>query len=81
MDWLRDRTWATLAGAAIGDALGGATEGWTPEQIQQRHGGRGQAEARRQPLQSHRPHGHDGRCRSVDAHGIPKGTPKALERD
>ena len=33
MDWLRDRTWATLAGAAIGDALGGATEGWTPEQI------------------------------------------------
>ena len=40
MDWLRDRAWATLAGAAIGDALGGATEGWTPEQIQQRHGGR-----------------------------------------
>ena len=40
MDWLRDRTSATLAGAAIGDALGGATEGWTPEQIQQRHGGR-----------------------------------------
>ena len=39
MDWLRDRTLATLAGAAIGDALGGATEGWTPEQIQQRHGG------------------------------------------
>ena len=39
MDWLRDRTWATLAGAAIGDARGGATEGWTPEQIQQRHGG------------------------------------------
>ncbi len=39
MDWLRERTWATLAGAAIGDALGGATEGWTPEQIQQRHGG------------------------------------------
>jgi ADP-ribosylglycohydrolase len=39
MDWLRDRTWATLAGAAIGDALGGATEGWNPEQIQQRHGG------------------------------------------
>ncbi len=39
MDWLRDRTWATLAGAAVGDALGGATEGWTPEQIQERHGG------------------------------------------
>jgi hypothetical protein len=39
MDWLRDRTLATLAGAAIGDALGGATEGWNPEQIQQRHGG------------------------------------------
>jgi ADP-ribosylglycohydrolase len=39
VDWLRDRTWATLAGAALGDALGGATEGWTPEQIQERHGG------------------------------------------
>ncbi|HYP45091.1 MAG TPA: ADP-ribosylglycohydrolase family protein [Propionibacteriaceae bacterium] len=39
MDWLRDRTWATLAGAAIGDALGGATEGFSPQQIQQRHGG------------------------------------------
>ena len=32
--------WAVLAGAAVGDALGGATEGWTPEQIQARHGGR-----------------------------------------
>ena len=39
MNGLRDRTWAVLAGAAVGDALGGATEGWTPEQIQQRHGG------------------------------------------
>ncbi len=39
MNWFRDRTWAVLAGAAVGDALGGATEGWTPEQIQQRHGG------------------------------------------
>jgi ADP-ribosylglycohydrolase len=39
VDRLRDRTWATLAGAAIGDALGGATEGWTPEQIESRHGG------------------------------------------
>jgi ADP-ribosylglycohydrolase len=38
-DWLRDHTWAVLAGAAVGDALGGATEGWTPEQIQRRHGG------------------------------------------
>ena len=28
-----------LAGAAVGDALGGATEGWTPEQIEERHGG------------------------------------------
>ena len=26
--------------AAVGDALGGATEGWTPEQIVERHGGR-----------------------------------------
>ena len=33
------RVWAVLAGAAVGDALGGATEGWTPEQIQSRHGG------------------------------------------
>ncbi len=39
MDILRDRTWAVLAGAAVGDALGGATEGWTPEAIQARHGG------------------------------------------
>jgi len=39
MDWLAERTWAVLAGAAVGDALGGATEGWTPEQIRQRHGG------------------------------------------
>ena len=36
---LEARTWAVLAGAAVGDALGGATEGWTPEQIQARHGG------------------------------------------
>jgi ADP-ribosylglycohydrolase len=28
-----------VAGAAVADALGGATEGWTPEQIQQRYGG------------------------------------------
>lgn len=28
-----------LAGAAVGDGLGSATEGWTPEQIQDHHGG------------------------------------------
>lgn len=28
-----------LVGAAIGDALGGATEGWRPDQIQARYGG------------------------------------------
>jgi ADP-ribosylglycohydrolase len=28
-----------LAGAAVGDALGGATEGWTAEQIRERYGG------------------------------------------
>jgi ADP-ribosylglycohydrolase len=28
-----------LSGAAVGDALGGATEGWTPEQIRERYGG------------------------------------------
>ncbi|MCC9176822.1 ADP-ribosylglycohydrolase family protein [Arthrobacter sp. zg-Y750] len=37
---LQDRVAGVLAGAAVGDALGGATEGWTPEQIQERHGGR-----------------------------------------
>jgi ADP-ribosylglycohydrolase len=36
---LEARTWAVLAGAAVGDALGGATEGWTVDQIQTRHGG------------------------------------------
>jgi ADP-ribosylglycohydrolase len=36
---LEARTWAVLAGAAVGDALGGATEGWTPEQIRTRYGG------------------------------------------
>jgi ADP-ribosylglycohydrolase len=40
MDVLHDRVNAVLAGAAVGDALGGATEGWTPEQIEERHGGR-----------------------------------------
>lgn len=37
---LRQRIHGVITGAAVGDALGGATEGWTPEQIQQRHGGR-----------------------------------------
>lgn len=40
MTWIEDRSVAVLTGAAVGDALGGATEGWTPEQIEQRHGGR-----------------------------------------
>jgi ADP-ribosylglycohydrolase len=37
---LEDRAAGCLTGAAVGDALGGATEGWTPEQIEQRYGGR-----------------------------------------
>lgn len=40
MTWLDDRSMAVITGAAVGDALGGATEGWTPEQIEERHGGR-----------------------------------------
>jgi len=36
---LEDKAVGAIAGAAVGDALGGATEGWTPEQIQERHGG------------------------------------------
>ena len=40
MSWLEDRVVAVITGAAVGDALGGATEGWTPEQIEERHGGR-----------------------------------------
>jgi ADP-ribosylglycohydrolase len=28
-----------LAGAAVGDGLGSATEGWTPDQIREQHGG------------------------------------------
>lgn len=40
MDGLQDRVAGVLAGAAVGDALGGATEGWTPAQIEERHGGR-----------------------------------------
>lgn len=40
MSWVRDRTEAVLAGSAIGDALGGAAEGFTPEKIQERYNGR-----------------------------------------
>ncbi|SEK85573.1 ADP-ribosylglycohydrolase family protein [Nonomuraea pusilla] len=36
---LEDRATGCVAGAAVGDALGGATEGWTPEQIVRRYGG------------------------------------------
>ncbi|MFI6599590.1 ADP-ribosylglycohydrolase family protein [Nonomuraea sp. NPDC050536] len=36
---LDDRATGCVAGAAVGDALGGATEGWTPEQIVTRYGG------------------------------------------
>jgi ADP-ribosylglycohydrolase len=37
---LDERITAALVGAAVGDALGGPVEGWTPEQIAERHGGR-----------------------------------------
>ncbi|MCF6473973.1 ADP-ribosylglycohydrolase family protein [Nonomuraea sp. MG754425] len=37
---LEDRAAGCVAGAAVGDALGGATEGWTPEQIVARYAGR-----------------------------------------
>ncbi|MFE4368328.1 ADP-ribosylglycohydrolase family protein [Streptomyces sp. NPDC056835] len=37
---LEDRTTGALVGAAVGDALGGPVEGWTPEAIAERHGGR-----------------------------------------
>ena len=33
---LRDKAIGTLVGLAVGDALGGATEGWSPEQIRER---------------------------------------------
>ncbi|WP_084958038.1 ADP-ribosylglycohydrolase family protein [Thermoactinospora rubra] len=36
---LEDKAAGCVAGAAVGDALGGATEGWTPEQIVARYGG------------------------------------------
>ncbi|MET9434506.1 ADP-ribosylglycohydrolase family protein [Streptomyces sp. NPDC006551] len=37
---LDDRIAGSLVGAAVGDALGGPVEGYTPEQIVERHGGR-----------------------------------------
>lgn len=37
---LPDRITACLIGAAVGDALGGPVEGYSPEQIVERHGGR-----------------------------------------
>ncbi|MFF2190317.1 ADP-ribosylglycohydrolase family protein [Streptomyces sp. NPDC058155] len=37
---LEDRITGALVGAAVGDALGGPVEGYTPEQIVDRHGGR-----------------------------------------
>ncbi|WP_223691369.1 ADP-ribosylglycohydrolase family protein [Leifsonia poae] len=40
MNWLRERTAAVLAGSAIGDALGGAAEGFSAEAIKERYGGR-----------------------------------------
>lgn len=39
MDPLVDKATGALAGAAVGDALGGAAEGNTPEAIQERYGG------------------------------------------
>ncbi len=40
MNDLRQRIHGVITGAAVGDALGGATEGYTPQQIEARHGGR-----------------------------------------
>ncbi|MFI8422672.1 ADP-ribosylglycohydrolase family protein [Streptomyces sp. NPDC085479] len=37
---LDERITGSLLGAAVGDALGGPVEGYTPEQITERHGGR-----------------------------------------
>jgi len=37
---LDERIAGALAGAAVGDALGGPVEGYSPEQITERHGGR-----------------------------------------
>jgi ADP-ribosylglycohydrolase len=36
---LRSKAIGCLSGAAVGDALGSATEGWSPEQILKRYGG------------------------------------------
>ena len=36
---LRDEALGTLVGSAVSDALGGAAEGWTTEQITERNGG------------------------------------------
>ncbi|MFJ5838789.1 ADP-ribosylglycohydrolase family protein [Streptomyces shenzhenensis] len=37
---LRERITGALVGAAVGDALGGPVEGYSPDQILERHGGR-----------------------------------------
>ncbi|MFF1556834.1 ADP-ribosylglycohydrolase family protein [Streptomyces sp. NPDC058279] len=37
---LDDRAAGCLVGAAVGDALGGPVEGWSPDRIVERHGGR-----------------------------------------
>ena len=39
MNELRSKAIGCLAGAAVGDALGSATEGWSHEQILKRYGG------------------------------------------
>ncbi|GLY80398.1 ADP-ribosylglycohydrolase family protein [Actinoallomurus iriomotensis] len=39
MTLLQDKAVGAITGAAVGDALGGATEGWTPEQIRERYDG------------------------------------------
>ncbi len=36
---LEDKAMGCLAGAAVGDAIGGATEGWTVDAIRERYGG------------------------------------------
>lgn len=40
MNQLSERIVGTITGAGVADAIGGAVEGWTPEQIEERHGGR-----------------------------------------